>query len=152
MGCKTTVIAEVGENHLGNMDMAQQMIVTAADAGAQIVKFQSYRGRDTAPDDPEREFFKQVELSDEIHFELKKLAEDKGAHFMSTPFTVERARFLVEKVGMKHMKVASGTPPPRPLPSVTMSGRTPLCSSAIHRPVRPMQVCTSSRMRSAPAA
>jgi len=109
MACKTTLIAEIGENHLGNMDMARQMLITAADNGAHIVKFQTYRGEDAAEDDPEREFFKTVELTEKIHYELKKLAEDKGIRFMSTPFNVDRARFLVEQVGLAEIKVASGS-------------------------------------------
>ncbi len=105
---KTTIIAEIGENHMGNMEMAKAMITTAADFGADIVKFQSYRGEDTKPDDPERDFFKQVELSDEMHFELKSLAEEKGVKFLSSPFNVERAKFLVENLGLDEIKVASG--------------------------------------------
>ena len=108
MARKTTIIAEIGENHLGNMDMAKAMIVAAADYGADIAKFQSYRGDDTASDDPEREFFKQVELSDEIHFELRDLAREKGIRFMSSPFNVNRAKFLIEKLGLDEIKVASG--------------------------------------------
>jgi len=108
MGCKTTLIAEIGENHYGNMQLARSMVVAAADHGAHVVKFQSYRGEDTAPDDPEREWFKQVELSDEMHFELKELAESKGVRFLSSPFNMERTRFLVEQLGLKEIKIASG--------------------------------------------
>ncbi len=108
MNRKTTIIAEIGENHLGNMDLARAMVTTAADFGADIVKFQSYRGEDALPGDPERDFFKKVELPDEMHFELKALAESKGIRFMSSPFTVERAKFLVEKVGLSEIKVPSG--------------------------------------------
>jgi len=109
MGCKTTLIAEIGENHLGNMDMARRMVVTAAEHGARIVKVQSFRGADTAPDDPEREWFKQVELPDSMHFELQKLAQEHGSRLLSSPFTVERARFLVEQLGLAEIKGASGT-------------------------------------------
>ena len=103
----TIIIAEIGENHLGNMDMARAMIKQAADAGADIVKFQSYRGADVSEDDPEREWFGQVELSDEAHHELKAYAEGQGVEFMSSPFTVERARLLCEGLGLKKIKVAS---------------------------------------------
>lgn len=109
MRCQTTIIAEIGENHLGNIDMARAMIETAADHGAHIVKFQSYFGKDTASDDPEREWFERVELSDEMHFELAALARAKGVRFLSSPFNVERAHFLVEKLGLSEIKVASGT-------------------------------------------
>jgi N,N'-diacetyllegionaminate synthase len=73
------------------------------------VKTQSFFGEDTASDDPEREWFRQVELSDQMHFELKKLALDKGVRFLSAPFNVERARFLVEQLRLTEIKVASGT-------------------------------------------
>ena len=104
---KTIIIAEIGENHLGNMDMAKVMIQEAADAGADIVKFQSYRGVDVHEDDPEREWFGQVELSDEMHHELRAYALDQGVEFMSTPFTVERARLLCEGLGLRKVKIAS---------------------------------------------
>ena len=51
------IIAEIGENHLGNMDMAKVMIDQVAEAGADIAKFQSYRGADVRDDDPERDWF-----------------------------------------------------------------------------------------------
>ena len=109
MKCQTTLIAEIGENHLGNMDMARAMIEAAADNGAHIVKFQSYFGADMADDDPEGEWFKQVEISNERHFELAALARRKGVRFMSSPFNLERARFLVEELKLPEIKVASGT-------------------------------------------
>lgn len=104
---KTTITAEIGENHIGDWDLARRMIVAAAEAGADIVKLQSYRGGDVADNDPEKEWFTQVEVPDLLHFELKELAEDNGVEFLSTPFTVERARFLVEEVGLRRIKVAS---------------------------------------------
>jgi N,N'-diacetyllegionaminate synthase len=102
-----TVIAEVGENHVGDIDLARKMVVEAVAAGADIVKVQSYRAEDIASDDPEREWFKRVALSDAAHRELATLAAVKGATFMSAPFTVERARFLVEELGLRSIKVAS---------------------------------------------
>jgi N,N'-diacetyllegionaminate synthase len=102
-----TVIAEIGENHLGDFERAREMIVRAARAGADIVKFQSYRGADVSPEDEEREWFTQVELTDRAHFELIELARAEGVEFLSAPFTVERARFLVEDLGLRAVKVAS---------------------------------------------
>ena len=98
---KTAIIAEIGENHLGNMDMAKTMITTAADSGANIVKFQSYRGEDTPPDDPEHEFFMRVALTDEMHFMLKRVADEQKVEFLSSPFTIERTRFLIERMGLR---------------------------------------------------
>src|SRR4051812_38511017 len=104
---RVTVIAEIGENHIGDPELARRMIVDAAAAGADVVKFQSYRGRDVAPDDPEREWFERVELSDPQHHELAELARREGVAFLSAPFTLERARFLVEDLGLTEIKVAS---------------------------------------------
>src|SRR2546430_16300044 len=107
MSEQVTVIAEIGENHGGDMALAREMVMRAAGAGADVVKFQSYRGQDVAPDDPEREWFTQVELSDDAHHELAQLAREQGAEFLSAPFTVERAELLVEGLGLRAIKVAS---------------------------------------------
>lgn len=102
-----TVIAEIGENHLGDLGRAREMVIAAARAGADVVKFQSYRGEDVAPDDEEREWFEQVALTDTAHFELFELARSEGVEFLSAPFTLERARFLVEELGLSAIKIAS---------------------------------------------
>ena len=98
---------EIGENHVGDWNRAKDMIAAAAAAGADAVKFQSYLGTDVSDDDPEKEWFTQVQLPDALHFELKQLAERHGVEFLSSCFSVERARFLVEKLGLRRMKVAS---------------------------------------------
>ena len=104
---KTLIIAEIGENHIGDWGRARRMVEQAAAAGADVVKFQSYRGEDVSPDDPEKEWFSQVEVSNELHFELRDLARRCGVEFLSTPFTLERARFLCERVGLTSLKIAS---------------------------------------------
>lgn len=107
MSRETILIAEIGENHIGDWDRARQMVAEAARAGADVVKFQSYRASDVAPGDPEKEWFAQVQLPDELHFELVEHAQACGVEFMSTPFTVERARFLCERVKLRKIKIAS---------------------------------------------
>ena len=102
-----TVIAEIGENHAGDMALARRMVIEAAEAGADVVKFQSYRASDIATSDPEREWFDRVALSDRAHRELAELAARNDVAFMSAPFTLERARFLVEDLGLRKIKVAS---------------------------------------------
>src|SRR4051812_46935305 len=102
-----TVIAEIGENHAGDMQLAKDMIARAAQAGADVVKFQSYRGQDVDEDDPEREWFGQVELSEDDHRELFDAAARNGVRFLSAPFTLERARLLVDDLGLDEIKVAS---------------------------------------------
>ncbi len=104
---RTTIIAEVGENHLADADIAMKMVEEAAAAGADVVKFQSYKGEDVPETDPEREWFTKVELTDDLHFRLRDFAKEKGIRFLSAPFTIERARFLVEELGLRSIKVAS---------------------------------------------
>lgn len=104
---RATIITEIGENHVADMARARRMVIEAARAGADVVKFQSYRGDDVAAEDPEKEWFSKVQLSDDDHFSLKALAEQEGVEFLSSPFTVERARFLCESIGLKKLKIAS---------------------------------------------
>jgi len=107
MNRKTTVIAEIGENHMGDWELARRMVKAAAQAGADVVKFQSYLGSDVADNDPEKEWFSQVQLPDKMHLELAHLAQTQGIAFLSSPFTVERARFLHDVVGLHAVKIAS---------------------------------------------
>ena len=105
MAC--VIIAEIGENHLGDMDLAKKMIKAAAQAGADIVKFQSFKGDDVPDDDPEKDWFYKVELSDQQHYDLKKYSQQCGIEFLSAPFSLDRARFLCEQLGLKTIKIAS---------------------------------------------
>ena len=102
------IIAEIGENHIGDMGIAKMLIEKAAEAGVDYVKFQSYKPENFKLDDPEYEWFKKVFLSDEQHYELKEHAERCGIKFLSAPFSIERAKFLCEKLGLKEIKIASG--------------------------------------------
>ncbi len=107
MARKTVVIAEIGENHLGDMERAKEMIRAAKTAGADIAKFQSYRAADIPEKDPEKEWFGKVQVSDADHKELMAECKKVGIEFLSAPFTVERARLLVETLGLKKLKIAS---------------------------------------------
>lgn len=107
MAC-TLIIAEIGENHVGDMGIAKKLIAQAANAGADYVKFQSYTPGIFRKTDPEYGWFKKVSLSDSAHFQLKRWAEAKGVKFLSSPFSVERARFLCEQLALREIKIASG--------------------------------------------
>jgi len=104
---KTIIIAEIGENYLGDIDIAKLMIDEVSRAGADVVKFQSYLASDASYNDPEKELFEKVQLTDNAHFELKKYTESKGIEFMSSPFSINRVRFLCEELGLKKIKIAS---------------------------------------------
>lgn len=105
---RVIIVAEIGENHMGNIDLAKKMIEEAAKAGADIIKFQSYTPKTFKKDDPEYEWFKKVALTDADHFMLKEYTEGNGSEFMSSPFDMERAVFLCEELKLRKIKVASG--------------------------------------------
>ena len=104
---KVIIIAEIGENHMGDMGRAKKMIAEAAKAGVDMVKFQSYLATEVADTDPEKEWFAKVQLSDEAHYELKECAGQNGVEFLSSPFSLNRAKLLCEGLGLKKIKIAS---------------------------------------------
>lgn len=105
---RTFIIAEIGENYIGNIEIAKRLIEKASWAGADYVKFQSYKPENFKSSDPEYAWFKKVSLSDDAHVTLKECAEKCAVKFLSSPFSVERAKFLCEKLGLKEIKIASG--------------------------------------------
>ena len=104
---KITLIAEIGENYLGNLNLAKKLILEAKKAGADYAKFQSYNQLCLKKNDPEYNWFKKVSLTDKNHFDLKKYCKKKDIKFLSSPFSLERAKFLCEKLNMRTIKVAS---------------------------------------------
>jgi len=102
-----TVIAEAGINHNGSLDRALKMVEAAADAGANIIKFQSFTADKLGYDEKMTAFLKNVELSKDDHWKLKLKADKCGIEFMSTPFSAEWVDFLVE-LGVCRMKISSG--------------------------------------------
>ena len=114
---KVNIIAEVGANHNGDMALAKEMITAAAEAGADYVKFQSWREEDLGPgpwDSPDpffgyknkREFYKQAQLSDQDHYDLIDHCKSIGVNFLTTCFSKNRVGFLSE-LGLDTIKVAS---------------------------------------------
>lgn len=117
----TYVIAEAGVNHNGQLDMALRLIDVAAAAGADAVKFQTfkaellvnksatkaeYQARQTGAGS-QFDMLKTLELSCEDHRELAARCAHRGIEFLSTAFDIESAHFLVE-LGINRIKVPSG--------------------------------------------
>lgn len=102
------IIAEAGENHLGDLDRARAMVRSAARIGADFVKFQSYSSEDLAPEvDPEvREWIHRVQLSPDDHDVLYQEAQKTGITFLSTAVNIRWARLLRE-LGCTTVKLAS---------------------------------------------
>ena len=118
----TTVIAEVGVNHNGSVDNAKRLIDLAADAGADCVKFQTFKAdRLVTPgaqkaayqkDSNEEniyqyEMLKKLELTHENFGLLQGYCKRRRIEFLSTGFDEESIRFLVS-IGQKMFKVPSG--------------------------------------------
>jgi len=101
------IIAEAGINHCGSLDRALKMVEAAADAGANIIKFQSFTADKLGYDEKLTAFLKGVELSKDDHHKLKLKADKCKIEFMSTPFSAEWVDFLV-KLGVKRLKISSG--------------------------------------------
>ena len=103
----TYIVAEIGMNHNGSLELAKEMIRLAADAGTDAVKFQSFNTKKFLSanyfDFEERI---KYELSLEDHKELKKEAEKFKVDFLSTPLDYESLDMLAE-LGVEAFKVAS---------------------------------------------
>ena len=102
------IVAEIGNNHEGNFDLAQRLIREAAKAGAGAVKFQTIvPERLVSPSDRER--VRQLEkfrLTYDQFKQLSQTAKQEGVLFLSTPFDIESVQFLNQLVPA--FKIASG--------------------------------------------
>lgn len=117
------IIAEAGVNHNGSLDLAKRLIDVAAEAGADFVKFQTFKAenlvtKDAAKaeyqkknigdgDDSQLGMLKKLELSEDDHLELMRYCEERGIRFLSTAFDLESIDFL-HSLGLKIWKIPSG--------------------------------------------
>lgn len=101
------IIAEIGQNHNGDMAMARELITAAKEAGADIAKFQLFDVESVFPagdkKNPER---KKAQLSREQVQELSDFCQKVGIEFMASVFDTERLKWC-EDIGMKRYKIAS---------------------------------------------
>jgi sialic acid synthase SpsE len=115
------VIAEIGLNHHGSLEMAKKLIYEAKQCGCEIVKLQTfssekrvsaiakgakYTDKTLQMEETMHEMFKRFELSHNDHVALFKYAEELGIPIISTPFD-ERSADLLCELGVKAFKVAS---------------------------------------------
>lgn len=102
------VIAEIGNNHEGDFELAKEMIRLAAQAGANAVKFQTIIPEELiSPADTERiAQLRKFQFSRDQFRELKTVADANGTQFLSTPFALEVVDWLDELVPA--WKIASG--------------------------------------------
>lgn len=102
------MIAEAGVNHNGDLDTAMKLIDAAASAGADAVKFQTFDAATLDPPGERREMLERMQLTWVSHLALKQHADDLGIEFISTPFDEWALNFLVNDLGLKTLKIASG--------------------------------------------
>ena len=104
---KTYIIAEIGINHNGDINLAKKMIESAARSGVDAVKFQTYITEKRVPSDsPIFDILKKCELPFDAFLELQLHAEKHNVEFFSTPFDNESIDYL-ESINVGMYKIAS---------------------------------------------
>lgn len=116
------IIAEAGVNHNGSLEIAKKLVDSAADAGVDIIKFQTfnsknlvsksarmaeYQQKNTGHDESQYAMLKKLELSVEDHLELIRHCNERGIRFFSTAFDMESIDFL-HSLHMGLWKIPSG--------------------------------------------
>lgn len=117
------VIAEAGVNHNGDLNRALALVDAAAAAGAQVVKFQTFRAaalvtvdapkadyqrQTTGSDESQFAMLKRLELDEHAHRALMARCDEHGIRFLSTPFDADSLDFLVHGLGLDTLKFSSG--------------------------------------------
>jgi N,N'-diacetyllegionaminate synthase len=119
---RTLIIAEAGVNHNGEMSLALQLIDAAADAGADMVKFQTFsadrlvtasarkaayqRGESTV-EESQQTMLRRLELTREMHEQLISHCRKRAITFFSTGFDLQSIDLLVQ-LGVRLFKIPSG--------------------------------------------
>lgn len=112
------VIAEIGINHEGSLETAFQMVDAAIEAGAEVIKHQTHVVEDEMSSDAKNvipgnadvsiyEIMERCSLNEEEEIKLKDYVENKGAIFISTPFSRAAADRL-RRMDISAYKIGSG--------------------------------------------
>jgi len=119
----TLIIAEAGVNHNGDEKLAFELIDAAYLAGADIVKFQTFKAKSLVTAEAEQAEYQvnntqkkesqlamlsRLELSYDVHYQLVKHCHSLGIGFLSTAFDSESLDFLVNDLGLTRLKIPSG--------------------------------------------
>lgn len=123
MSGSTYIIAEAGVNHNGSLEMAKKLVKVAKEAGADAVKFQTYKTENLVTKNAKQadyqvenlgeatsqfDMLKKLELTYKQFTELKQYCDEQQIEFLSTPFDFESVDFLVDELGMEKVKIPSG--------------------------------------------
>lgn len=119
---KIIIIAEAGVNHNGSLQLAKQLVDVAADAGADYVKFQTFKANKIASKQAQKAIYQQqttdntesqlemlerLELDEMAHLELINYCQEKNIAFLSTAFDFDSIE-LLKKLGITLGKIPSG--------------------------------------------
>jgi N-acetylneuraminate synthase/N,N'-diacetyllegionaminate synthase len=142
-GAPVFVIAEAGVNHNGDLDLARRLVDVAAEAGADAVKFQTFRTEalvsgaapkaryqmeTTGAEESQQAMLAKLELSPAAHATLRDHARRRGIVFFSTPFD-EGSADLLDDLGVELLKVPSGEVTNLPLLRHLAAKRRPILMS-----------------------
>jgi N-acetylneuraminate synthase len=123
MSKRVCIIAEAGVNHNGSLDRALELVDVAADAGADIVKFQTFKAeaslsrfahkcayqiKNTGNNESQLEMVKKLELDENAHRRILEHCKTRSILFMATPFDHQSVDFLVKELKVSQLKIASG--------------------------------------------
>ena len=143
---RTLIIAEAGVNHSGSLETALALVDAAADAGADIVKFQTfnanslagrsarkadYQQRTTDSTESQRAMLRRLELPQSAHHPLIARTKQRGIEFLSTPFDLTSLEFLLS-LNLPRIKIGSGDLTNAPLlHSLARAGATLILSTGM---------------------
>ncbi|WP_448563712.1 N-acetylneuraminate synthase [Thalassotalea ganghwensis] len=120
---RVVIIAEAGVNHNGDEALALKLVDEAKLAGADIVKFQTfkadslvnktaeqaqYQQQNTDSQQTQYQLLKQLELPFESHARIKQYCDDNHIEYLSTAFDLPSLDFLVHTLALKRLKIPSG--------------------------------------------
>jgi N,N'-diacetyllegionaminate synthase len=140
MSDKIKIIAEVAQAHDGSLGMAHSFIDLAVDAGADTIKFQTHiADEESSLDEPWRvkfskqdktrfDYWKRMEFTEDEWIGLKQHCDERGIEFMSSPFSIKAVEML-DKIGVKEWKIASGEVTNTPLFNAIAKTKKPVLLS-----------------------
>lgn len=144
---RIAIIAEAGVNHNGSLDLALRLVDAAAQAGADVVKFQTfkaenlasrhaakaeYQTRTTTAGESQLDMLRRLELSEAAHFRIIERCTERGIRFLSTPFDHDSLTFLADRLDVEHIKLGSGELTNAPLLlAVAQTGKPLLLSTGM---------------------
>lgn len=120
---RVQIIAEAGVNHNGSLERAFALIDAARNAGADVVKFQTfkpellvsrhapkadYQKKTTGSDESQLDMLRKLALNEDEQRQLQQYCEDRQIEFLSTPFDPESLEFLITGLRLKRLKLGSG--------------------------------------------